>query len=194
MRTKVVILALALPLLLSLPAAVWADPISYQNTGGTITSNGSVLTLANSRMVGGGNLSISTAPLISGNLAAGAVLGAGGSISITGSNSAGVATTFRGTFTGPVTWSAKWVSTAGPNQQGAWYYTLSGAVRGTLGSGQLVSGKINLLSNDVPQGAEFSSFVNVNRGTLNLSVPEPSTITLLGTGLVWAVGIVRRRT
>jgi len=194
MRTKVVLLALALSLFLSLPVAGWADPISYQYTGGTVTSNGSALSLASSRVSGGGSLSFATGPLVSGTLAAGAVLGAGGSVTITAPNSTGApATVFTGTFSGPVAWTTNWVSTAGPNGQGAWYYTLSGAVHGTLSNGQSVSGTLNVSTNDVPNGHSFLSFVNVNQGVLTFSVPEPGTMTLLGTGLVWLLGVVRRR-
>ena len=194
MRTKVVLLVV-LPLFLSLPVAVWADPISYQNTGGKITSDGSVLTLATSSVSGGGNLSFSTGSLISGSVATGAVFGAGGTIQIVGNGHNGLPAglLFSGSFTQSTNWSATWNPTAGPNRHGAWYYTLSAAVKGSLSDGQLVSGNLELFSNDVPSGQPFDSFVNVNQGVLNLSVPEPSSIGLLGTGLVWILGFVRRK-
>lgn len=188
MRTKVVLLV-ALPLILSLPVALWADPTSFESAGGKITSNGSVLTLAGSSVLGGGSLTLSTGALISGSLATGAVLGAGGSILVMTPSGA----EFSGAFSGPVAWKSKWVSTAGPNGAGAWYYTLSGAVRGQLGGSGQTSGTLALLTSDVPNGSPFAAFVNLNQGLLTISVPEPGSLSLVATGLISLIGLARRR-
>jgi hypothetical protein len=203
-RRPVITLAL---LVLALPITAWANSLSFQTTGGQITANGTVLTINTSTLssLGGpqggpvtGNLgiaSLTTGALLSGNLATGATFAAGGSFTITGNGTNGVpvGAIFNGSFLSPVTWTAIWNPNAGPGHRGAWYYTLSGTVRGKLNDGGFMTGRISFATTDVPRGAQFSTFANLGNGTGEVAVPEPGTLALLATGLASVAMLVRRR-
>jgi len=194
-------------LLLILPTSVWANSVTWQNVGGQITASGNALSLNGSTMSGlapqsasssgliGETFSFTTGPLVSGTLSGGGTFAAGGSITIsgTGSNGIPVGTIFHGTFSGPSVWTATWNQNAGPNHDGRWYYSLTGSFTGTLSNGQHVSGKLTEDTFDVPGGKSFDSSVNLNGGVLNISVPEPQTLSLMCTGLLAIGAFVRRR-
>lgn len=194
-------------LLFLLPTSVWANSVAWQNVGGQITASGNAVTLNGSTMSGvlstssasssgfaGDAFSFTTGPLISGTLSGGGTFAAGGSITITGTGSNGIplGVVFHGTFTSPTAWSATWNSNAGPNHDGRWYYSLTGSFAGVLSNGQHVSGKVTEDTFDVPGGKSFDSSVNLNGGVLNISVPEPETLSMMCTGLL-AVGAFFRR-
>lgn len=193
--------------LLVLPIAAWANSLSFQTTGGQITSNGTMLTIyasTLSRMDGfqgipiTGNLgaaSLTTGALLSGNLATGATFAAGGSFTITGDGTDGIPSSaiFNGSFLSPVTWTAIWNPNAGPGHRGAWYYTLTGTIRGRLNDGRLMTGRISFATTDVSSGVQFSTFANLGNGSGELVVPEPGTLALLATGLASVAMLVRRR-
>ena len=193
--------------LLVLPIAAWANSLSFQTTGGQITSNGTMLTIyasTLSRMDGfqgipiTGNLgaaSLTTGALLSGNLATGATFAAGGSFTITGNGTNGIprGAILNGSFLRPVTWTAIWNPSAGPGHRGAWYYTLTGTIRGTVQNGRVFTGRIGFATTDVPGGAQFSTFTNLGNGSGELVVPEPGTLALLATGLASVAMLVRRR-
>jgi hypothetical protein len=193
--------------LLAFPLTVWANNVGFQSSGGKISSNGSTLNVSSSMltsltgMAGGGSVSgnlgivsFSTGALISGSLAAGGRFAGGGSFSIMGNGSNGLTNgvIFRGQFNGPVTWTASFVPSAYAGM-GAWFYTLSGGVAGTLSNGQSFSAKIQFSTRDVPKGQQFSSLANVNNGAGAVTVPEPGTLGLLATGLFGLAVVVRRR-
>jgi hypothetical protein len=197
-------------LLLLLPTSVWANSVTWQNVGGQITASGNAVTLNGSTMAAGLSpsyassssgftgdaFSFTTGPLISGTLSGGGTFAAGGSITITGTGSNGipVGVVFRGAFTSPTSWAATWNSNAGPNHDGRWYYSLTGSFAGSLSNGQHVSGKVTEDTFDVPGGKSFDTSVNLNSGVLNISVPEPETLSMMCTGLLAVGAFVRRRT
>ena len=193
--------------LLAFPLTVWANNVGFQSSGGQITSNGSTLNVNSSTLTSltgmtgtgsiSGNLGIvsfSTAALISGSMAAGGRFAGGGSFSMMGNGSNGLpdGVIFHGQFNGPVTWTASFVPNANGGK-GAWFYTLSGSVAGTLGNGQSFSAKIQFSTRDVPRGQQFSSLANLNNGAGAVTVPEPGTLGLLATGLFGVAVVVRRR-
>lgn len=200
-------LAVAL-LALCVPAGAWANSTSivFDNHGGKITTTSSTLTLSNSTLtsftglngvpIAGslGSVSFTTAALSSGSLAGGGIFAAGGSFSISGNGSNGLpnGALFQGTFSGPVNWTATF-NPAAFGGKGAWYYTLSGNVVGTLNNGEAVFGGTMQFTFDVPKGKTFSKGVNLNNGVTTVAVPEPSTLGLLGTGLFALAGLVRRK-
>ena len=190
-------------LLLLLPTSVWANSVTWQNVGGQIIASGSAVSLNGSTMsatsssssgFSGDAFSFTTGPLISGTLSGGGSFAAGGSITISGTGTNGIplGVVFHGTFTGPTAWTAAWNSNAGPNHDGRWYYSLTGSFAGTLSTGQHVSGKVTEDTFDVPGGKSFDTAVNLNSGVLNISVPEPETLSMMCTGLL-AVGALFRR-
>lgn len=103
---------------------------------------------------------------------------------ITGNGTNGVpnVVVFNGTFSSPVTWSLITL------KDGTHHYTLSGALvamNGEFGATlQLtVNTGINLF-NGSAQGASGDT-------SLNIMVPEPGTLSLLGTGLIGVAGYIR---
>jgi hypothetical protein len=193
--------------LFACPLSVWANNIGFQSSGGQITSNGSILNVSSSTLTSingitgsgaiSGNLGIvsfATGALISGSLADGGRFAGGGSFSMIGNGSNGLpnGVIFHGQFSGPVTWTASFV----PNGNagiGAWFYTLSGSIAGTLNNGQSFSAKIQFSTRDVARGQQFSNVANLSNGTGAVTVPEPGTLGLLATGLFGVAAVVRRR-
>ena len=194
-------------LLLAFPLTVWANNVGFQSSGGQITSNGSTLNVSSSTltsltgMTGAGSISgnlgivsFSTGALMSGSLAAGGRFAGGGSFSMMGNGSNGLpnGVIFHGQFSGPVTWTASFAPNANAGM-GAWFYTLSGGVRGTLSNGKRFSATIQFSTRDVPRGQQFSNLANLNNGAGAVTVPEPGTLGLLASGLFGVAVVVRRR-
>jgi hypothetical protein len=192
-------------LTLALPISVFASSsVDFTNSGGTLSGtaaaglslSGSTLIAVNGLnglgLVTGdlGTLTLSTAALTSGSLAAGGMFDAGGSFVITGNGTNGVPNTvlFTGSFSGPVTWSL--VSSNGINN-----YTLTGAVSGTWYNGVTVYGATTQLT--VSTGSStFSGSATLASGDTNITVttvPEPGSFALFGTGIIGVLGTWRRR-
>jgi hypothetical protein len=192
-------------LALALPVAAFANSVDFGNLGGTLAGGSSGLSLTNSMLqsingLGGGGLvqgdlgsvSFSTGILSSGNLQNGGTFKAGGSFVISGNGSSkGVPNSviFKGTFTGPVTWTLVTLA------NGTHHYTLTGALSGTWINGAKVFGATVQISINTGKGF-FNGSTSISSGDTNITapaVPEPGTLGLFGTGLVGLAGALHRK-
>jgi hypothetical protein len=190
------LLALALPM-----AAFANNSVDFTNSGGSLSGTNSGLTLTGSALIavnglGGGlitgnlgTVSFSTGALSGGTLQMGGTFAAGGSFSITGNGTGGIpnGVIFNGSFTGPVTWTLVTLANGTHN------YTLSGSLTGTWYAGGTIDGATVQLTINTGHGF-FNGQTTVSSGDTNFTtVPEPGTLSLLGTGLIAVGGVVRRK-
>jgi len=197
---KILMLAV---LALALPTAVFAGSgVDYTNSGGTLSGSNSGLTLSGSVLIavnglnGGGlitgnnlgSVSFTTGALTSGSLQMGGTFAGGGWFTITGNGTNGIpnGTLFTGTFTSPVTWTLVTLANGTHN------YTLTGAIVGTNGSGIGAVGATVQLTVNTGKGF-FNGCTTISSGDTNVVVPEPGSLSLLGTGLIGLAGVVRRK-
>ena len=190
---KLILLAV---LALALPTAVFASSnVDYTNSGGTLAGSSSGLSLSGSTLIainsaGGlvtgsnlGSVSFQTGALLSGSLQSGGTFAAGGSFTITDSSNA---TLFSGTFSGPVTWTMVTLSNGTHN------YTLTGSLSGATGSGYNTVGATVQLTINTGKSF-FNGCTRISSGDTNVVVPEPGSLSLLGTGLIALGGAIRRK-
>jgi hypothetical protein len=192
-------------LALALPTAMFAGSgVDYTNSGGTLSGTNSGLTLSGSTLIavnglnGGGlitgndlgSVSFTTGALLSGSLQMGGTFAGGSttSFTITGNGTNGIpsGTLFTGTFDGPVTWTLVTLANGTHN------YTLTGSVSGTTGSGYSTVGVTVQLTINTGRGF-FNGSTTISSGDSNIVVPEPGSLSLLGTGLIGLAGVVRRK-
>jgi len=186
-------------LVLALPHAAFADGINLTNRFGSIAISNAGITSTQSELMSFngivaakghslGSVTFSTGALISGSISAGGTFSSVGStLVVTGNGSQGVpkGAIFNGAFTGPITWML--VSKHGANLT----YTLSGAISGTLYTGRTVSGT---LTETISSSQQLSKGIgHIRGGTTGLATPEPSTLSLLGTGLIAIAGLFKRK-
>lgn len=196
------LLALALPM-----AAFASSSVDFGNNGGTLSGTTAGLSLSGSLLISvngldglglitGNNLgsvTLSTPALTSGSLQMGGTFGTtgmlGGSFVVTsnGSNGLPPGTLFNGSFNGPVTWTLITLANGTHN------YTLSGSLTGTFIGGATVNGATIQLTINTGKGF-FNGSTLISSGDTNIAaVPEPGSLTLLGTGLVGLAGVLRRK-
>jgi hypothetical protein len=197
---KILLLAV---LALALPTAMFAgSSVDYTNSGGTLSGSsaglslsGSVLIVVNGLNGGGlitgnnlGSVGFSTGALTSGSLQNGGTFAGGGWFTITGNGTSGVpsGTLFTGTFDGPVTWTLVTLANGTHN------YTLTGSLSGWTGSGSATVGVTVQLTINTGKGF-FNGSTTISSGDTNIVVPEPGSLSLLGTGLIGLAGLVRRK-
>ena len=199
---KILLLAV---LAVALPTAMFASgSVDYTNSGGTLSGSSAGLSLSGSVLIavnvlnGGGlltgsnlgNVSFATGALISGSLQMGGTFAGGGSFTITGNGSNGVpdGTLFTGSFSGPVTWTMVTLANGTHN------YTLSGSISGWNGSGVPSQGATIQLTINTGKGFfNGRSIISSGDTNSNVTVPEPGSLSLLGTGLLFLAGLVRRK-
>jgi hypothetical protein len=118
----------------------------------------------------------------------GGTFAAGGWFTITGNGTNGIPneTLFTGTFSAPVTWTLVTLANGTHN------YTLTGALTGTTNTGFSTVGVTVQLTINTGKGF-FNGSTVISSGDTNVVVPEPGSLTLLGTGLIGLAGVVRRK-
>lgn len=198
---KRVVLGLAL-LALILPIAAWADGIDLTNQFGTVTITAAGIASRGSQLLSFNNIyapkghALGTVSFWTGALSSGSIW-TGGTFSDV--NSGFVVTgihdlhqpkgvIFNGAFVGPINWAI--INTVGKYTV---IYQLSGSIVGQLWTGRTVTGTtvqtITTFKNQELKDHKGS----IKLGQTHLNTPEPSTLGLLGTGLVAVAGMLRRK-
>jgi hypothetical protein len=187
---------------LMLPGLALADNgTDFSDSGGTLSGSNAGLSLSGSTLIavnnlGGGGMttgnlgtvSFSTGALTGGSLQMGGTFAGGGTFTIDGNGSSGIAdgVIFSGSFSGPVTWTLATLANGTHN------YTLTGVVTGMMG-GSSVSGVTVQLTINTGKGY-FNGSTTLAGGdtTMRPSVPEPSTLALFGTGIIGLAGLRKK--
>jgi PEP-CTERM motif len=202
---KSVVTAICVSACLLLSARSYAKSTTdFSNNGGKLTGSNSGLSLNGSNLISVtgyeglapimgndlGSVTFSTGSLISGSLQMGGTFAGGGSFTVDGNGSDGLnnGVLFSGSFSGPVSWTLATLANGTHN------YTLTGVVTGTMG-GSSVSGVTVQLTVNTGKGF-FNGTTRISGGDTAVasSVPEPSSLALLGSGALGLAGLLRKRT
>jgi hypothetical protein len=194
MKAALILIVLAL----ALPLTAFADGISLTNRFGSIAISNAGITSMQSQLTSFngivaaqghslGSVSFSTGPLISGSISAGGTFSSVGSTFVVAGKAKGVpkGALFTGAFTGPIAWTLV-------KQGGSVIYTLSGTISGVLYTGRTVSATVTETIFSTRQQLN-KGIGHISGGTTGLATPEPTTLSMLGTGLAVIAGLFKRR-
>lgn len=198
---KRVVLGLAL-LALLLPIAARADGIDLTNRFGTIiildsgiTSKGSQLLSFNGfhapKGHAMGSVSFWTGALASGSIWTGGTfsdVGSGFIITGVGNYGQPKGVIFDGAFLGPISWTI-----IGTHGNFTVIYQLTGQIVGQLWTGRTVTGTTTQTITTYKNQELKDHKGSIKLGQTHLNTPEPSTLGLLGTGLIAVAGMFRRK-
>ena len=175
----------------------------FSNAGGTLAGTNAGLSLSGSTLVAVsgfngnglitgdlGTVTFSTGALNSGgSLTMGGTFAGGGTFMVTGNGTKGVrnGVLFSGSFSGSATWTLMTLANGTHN------YTLTGVVAGTMGGTSVNGVTVQLTVNTGTAFFDGSTSISGGDTTLEAAVPEPSTLTLMGTATLFVAGTFRRK-
>lgn len=190
-------------LFVCLPSLALANSITLDTKDGLLTGSSSGLVDRQSEVINAtgfkgdlGNIMFSTGKLISGSLKQGGEFASGGTFTLFGNGfdrtHRGI--DFTGSFSGPVSFTLVTLS------NGTHEYTITGKLSGTWFSGQSVTGVLFEMTLNTGKGL-FNGDGTLQDGSLTVtgsnihlrSVPEPSSMTFLASGLLGVGALVKKR-
>jgi hypothetical protein len=193
--------ALVLSCLLFIGIAHADTSTDFSNHGGTLSGSNAGLSLSGSMLISVtgypsvgsttgdlGSVTFTTGALTGGSLQKGGTFAAGGTFTIDGNGTGGLPSgiLFTGSFSGPVTWTLTTLANGTHN------YTLTGVVTGMMG-GLNVNGVTVQLTVNTGKGLFTGSTMISGGDTTVSSVPEPSALGMMGTGILGIAGVLRRK-
>ncbi len=197
---KKLIFCLALLALLA-PIAARADGISLTNEFGTVTILSSGITTRGSELMSFngvqapknhslGTVAFSTGAIVTGDIWNGGTFSSvGSSFLITGRGMYGEprGVIFDGAFVGAIDWTL-----VASNKQ-FHEYQLTGEIEGQIWTGRMVTGNTTQTIYTYWNQESVDHKGGIKLGGTHLNTPEPSTLGLLGIGLVSVAGLFRRK-
>ena len=184
-----------------LPIAAWADGVDLTNQYGTVTITDSGIVSHGSELVnfGGiqatqnhslGSVNYATGALLTGSVWTGGTFSdQGSSFVIVGVGNSGQpkGNIFSGAFLGPIDWTL-----ISSNKQ-FHEYQLTGEIEGQAWTGRTVTGNTTQTIYTYWNQETVNHKGDIKLGLTHLNTPEPSTLGLLGTGLIAIARVFRRK-